>query len=72
MYKVFLFYAQCVTEVVTHTCFVKSLLLRHFLTSIKADSNSTDKLFRNIFRDMFQNIKPFFLFFDFFLIPGMF
>ena len=51
---------------------MKSLLLRHFLTSVKADSNSTDKLFRNIFREMFQNIKPFFLFFDFFLIPGMF
>ena len=33
------------------------------LTGIKADYNSTDKLFRSIFRYIFQNIKPSFFFF---------
>ena len=33
------------------------------LTGIKADYISTDKLFHSIFREIFQNIKPSFLFF---------
>ena len=33
------------------------------LTGIKAGYNCIDKLFQSIFREIFQNIKPSFLFF---------
>ena len=39
------------------------------LTGIKADDNSTDKLFLIIVREIFRNTKPSFLFFQ---IPGIF
>ena len=49
----FLKHAQCITEVATPMCLILVKTL---------DDNGTDKLFHIIFWEIYQNIKPSFLF----------
>ena len=64
MFLLFLFTflknAQCITEAAAGRCFVQRLLFT--LTVVKADDKPTDKFFHGIFREIFQNIKPSFLY----------